>query len=172
VDNYIGDLPLARDLLTDPILGSFVTPFRLATPHIARTPPTNHTLEERHNFTSISLCSRLGVYQPDDTFPFGHLCYSFAHSLFARFGHCSDLIKLAFLGALIPLYVHDFLDGRTCTIYGYLDWSSEGLPLAQEVSYHFHDELRITPALAPFCLLPCRPLNPLAHISHPPRGLL
>jgi hypothetical protein len=165
-------IPLARDLLAQPVLGSFATPFRLASPHTSNAHPTNSTLAERHSFTPITLCSRLGVYQPDDHFPFGRLCYSFNDSLSTRFDYCSDLIKLAFVGSLVLLYVHDFLDGRVCFIYGYLDWTADGLPFAQDVSYSFQDAIRTRPALAPFCLIPRLPLNPLAHISPPPLGPL
>ena len=168
LQNLTGRIPLARDLRASLPTGSYVTPFRLSSPHTAKAHPTDRTLAERHGFTSIVLCSRLGVYQPDDHFPFGRLCYSFSTSLVSRFGQCSDLIKLAFLGTTVLLYVHDFLDGRVCFIYGYLDWTADGLPFAQDVSVSFQDSVRHQPILLRYTLSPRAPLDPLAHVPYPP----
>ena len=137
-------------------------------PHTAKAFPTNRTLAERHGFVPVILCSRLGVYQPDDYFPFGRLCYSFSNSLLSRFGHTSDLIKLAFLGTTVLLYVHDFLDGRVCFIYGYLDWTADGLPFAQDVSVSFQDSVRQNPILLRYTLQPRLPVDPLERVPYPP----
>jgi hypothetical protein len=85
--------------------------------------------------------------------------------LSACFDHCSELIKLAYTGTTLLLYVHDFQDGRVCFMYGYLDWHEDtGRPFARDVSHSYQDTLRSASALAQFTLFPCLPLNPLAHI--------
>jgi hypothetical protein len=166
--DIVGRLPIARDLTSTPPSGSYVTPFRLAAPHASKAHPTDRRLAERHGFSCVTLCSRLGVYPPDEHFPFGRLCYSFGQSISFKFGQCSDLIKLAFLGTPLLLYVHDFLDGRICFIYGYLDWTADGLPYATDVSHSYQDAVRNHPFLARFCLFPRLPFDPLAHVQGPP----
>ncbi len=163
--DIVSHIPLASDLATTRPPGAFVTPFRLPAVHTTRVHPANQRLAERHNFPHVVLCSSLGVYQPDDWFPFGRLLYSFSHSLGTRFNHPSELIALTFVDSLIPLYIHDFLDGRHLFIYGYLDWNDEGLPIAKDVSFSFQDTLRSNPFLARYTLFPRLPFDPLAHVS-------
>jgi hypothetical protein len=142
--DIVGRLPIAQDLIATPPSGSYVTPFCLAPPR-SKAHPTDRRLAECHSFSPVTLCSRLGVYPPDEHFPFGRLCYSFGQSIQFKFGQCSDLIKLAFLGTPLLLYVHDFLDGRICFIYGYLDWTADGLPYATDISHSYQDTVHNHP---------------------------
>ena len=54
----------------------------------------------------------------------------------------------------------DFLDSRTISIFGYLDFEGRSIFVRRQ-TYHFEDILCYWPSLSSFMLTPCLPFNPL-----------
>ena len=74
------------------------------------------------------------------------------------------LARRAYEGTFVVLDIHDFLDGRVVTTYGYLafgDRNGEGNSIfVIEQNYHFQDGLRENPQLSAYTFCPRIPADP------------
>ena len=73
-------------------------------------------------------------------------------------------MREAYLGALVVLEVHDFLDGRVVTTYGYLTFAEENIFIINQ-AYYFEDAIRTSPHLLAYCFTPRIPADPFDFIS-------
>jgi hypothetical protein len=148
-----------------------VTPFRVYIPHCIHVKPTTLELALQLTANLPSACGRAIRFPPSPAIPLGFVKYTFAAALKALFRLAPNAIRELFVGSLIILDIHDFLDGRQVTTYSYLAFSQEGDLYCVDQGYHCEDVVRAAPFLLAHTLSPRIPADPLDHIVITPSTL-
>ena len=134
------------------------------TPHYILINPVNQ--EEGLIICNQTLytCSQAIVDLPSPDTPLGSIRYTFANGIKNAFNRLPVLARRAYKGTFIILDIHNFLDGRVVTMYGYLafgDREGEGNSVfVTDQNYHYKDGLREEPCLASYVFHPRIPADP------------
>jgi hypothetical protein len=107
----------------------------------------------------IFLCAKVGRHTYSAPFPFSCLESSFIDSIKDKFSQVPTEWLTYFEGALLPLVLYDFLDGRTITLCGHLHFTDRGILIVRRTT-RTEDTLRTQPELARFM---CTPRVPTYH---------
>ena len=157
-----------HELLQRPPIFPGVTPFRVAAPHYIIINPVNRQEGLIIGNQSLYACSQAIVDLPSPDLPLGSIWYTFANGIKSAFNQIPVLARRAYEGTFVVLDIHDFLDGRVVTTYGYLafgDRNGEGNSVfITEQSYHFQDGLRENPQLSAYTFCPRIPADPHNHL--------
>ena len=157
-----------HELLQRPPIFPGVTPFRVAAPHYIIINPVNRQEGLIIGNQSLYACSQAIVDLPSPDLPLGSIRYTFANGIKSAFNQIPVLARRAYEGTFVVLDIHDFLDGRVVTTYGYLafgDRNGEGNSVfITEQSYHFQDGLRENPQLSAYTFCPRIPADPHNHL--------
>ena len=157
-----------HELLQCPPIFPGVTPFRVAAPHYIIINPVNRQEGLIIGNQSLYACSQAIVDLPSLDLPLGSIWYTFANGIKSAFNQIPVLARRAYEGTFVVLDIHDFLDGRVVTTYGYLafgDRNGEGNSVfITEQSYHFQDGLRENPQLSAYTFCPRIPADPHNHL--------
>jgi hypothetical protein len=148
-----------------------VTPFRVHIPHHIHVKPTSPQLAAQLAANLPSACGRAVRFPPSPAIPLGFIKYTFAAAIKALFREAPNIIRELFVGSLIILDIHDFLDRRQVTTYSYLAFSQEGDIYCVDQGYHCEDVIRAAPFLLAHTLTPRIPADPLDHIVITPSTL-
>jgi hypothetical protein len=159
--DFLRLIPYSQDL--SEALPHFVTPFRAQVFHMVSVPSSGP-------LPPIFLCAKVGHHTYSAPFPFGCLETLFIDSIKDKFSQVPPEWLTYFEGALVPLVSYDFLDGRTITLCGHLQFTERGLFIVRRTT-HIEDALRIQPELAKFVCMPRVPTNPFNFIIPPPLDL-
>ena len=116
---------------------------------------------------SIHVCAKVGRHPHSASFPFRYLESSFIDSIKFIFFQFPPTWLQYFEGALVPLVVYDFLDGRVALLCGHLHFTADGIFVVNR-NTHTEDLLRTQPGLAAFVCTPRVPVNPFSCITPPP----
>ena len=153
-----------HELLQRPPVFPGVTPFRVAAPHYIIINPVNRQEGLIIGNQSLYACSQAIVDLPSPDLPLGSIRYTFANGIQCAFDQIPVLARRAYEGTFVVLDIHDFLDGRVVTTYGYLafgDRNGEGNSIfVTEQNYHFQDGLRENPRLSAYTFCPRIPADP------------
>ena len=153
-----------QELLQRPPIFPGVTPFRVPAPHYIVINPVNREEGLVIGNQSLYACSQAIVDLPSPDLPLGSIRYTFASGIRRAFDQIPLLARRAYEGTFVVLDIHDFLDGRVVTTYGYLafgDRNGEGDSVfVTEQSYHFQDGLRENPQLSAYTFCPRIPADP------------
>ena len=156
------------DLLQRPPVFPSVTPFRATTPHYILINPVNREEGLIIGNQTLYACSQAIIDLPSEDTPLGTIRYTFANGIRNAFLGLPVLARRAYEGTFVVLDIHDFLDGRVITTFGYLafgDNRGEGDSVfVTDQSYHFKDGLREEPRLAAFTFYPRIPADPHSYL--------
>jgi hypothetical protein len=148
-----------------------VTPFRVFIPHRIHVKPTSPELALQLTANLPSACGRAVRFPPSPAIPLGFIKYTFTAALKNLFKEAPNAIRELFVRSLVILDIHDFLDGRQVTTYGYLTFSQEGSIYCIDQGYHCEDVIRAAPFLLAHTLTPHIPVDPLDHVVITPSTL-
>ena len=152
------------ELLRRPPVFPSVTPFRAITPHYILINPVNREEGLVIGNQTLYACSQAIIDLPSEDTPLGTIRYTFANGIKNAFEGLPVLARRAYEGTFVVLDIHDFLDGRVITTYGYLafgDRLGEGDSVfVTDQSYHFKDGVREEPRLTAFTFYPRIPADP------------
>jgi hypothetical protein len=148
-----------------------VTPFRVFIPHRIHVKPTSPELALQLTANLPSACRRAVRFPPSPAIPLGFVKYTFTATLKNLFKEAPNAIRELFVGSLVILDIHDFLDGRQVTTYSYLAFSQEGSIYCIDQGYHCEDVIRAAPFLLAHTLTPRIPADPLNHVVITPSTL-
>ena len=95
-------------------------------------------------------CAKAVRDLPSEDLPLGSIKYNFRDGIKRAFAPLNNLIKDAYNYVLVVVEVHDFLDGRVVTTYGYLTFFGEQIYTVLQ-GYHFEDTVRTNPQLLTYC---------------------
>jgi hypothetical protein len=155
---------LVDELLARPPVFPGVTPFRAPSPHLILINPVNRQEGLVIGNQTLYACSQAIIDFPSEDIPLGSIRYTFATGIKSAFEQIPVLARRAYEGTFVVLDIHDFLDGRVVTTYGYLafgDRNGQGdAVFVTDQNCHFQDGLRENPRLAAFTLLPRIPSDP------------
>ena len=101
-----------------------VTPFRIPSPHCIAIYPSNYTPALAVGVQPLYACSKAILDLPSEDIPLGSIRYCFREGIWNAFAPLNRLILEAYNLTLVTLEVHDFLDGRVVTKYGYLTFGT------------------------------------------------
>ena len=113
-------------------------------------------------------CSQAIRDQSGPDLPLGSIKYNFRRGIGAAFSNLPGLVRATYEGVVVIVEIHDFLDGRVVTTYGYLHFNRRfGVDQTFIVNqgYHFEDAVRTSPHLYSYCFTPRIPADPFDHIS-------
>jgi hypothetical protein len=148
-----------------------VTPFRVHISHCIHVKSTSPQLALQLTANLPSACGRVVCFPPSPAIPLGFIKYTFAATIKALFRETPNVIRELFVGSLIILDIHNFLDGRQVTTYSYLAFSQEGDIYCVDQGYHCEDVIRAAPFLLAHTLTPRIPADPLDHVVITPSTL-
>ena len=156
------------ELLRRPPVFPSVTPFRAITPHYILINPVNREEGLVIGNQTLYACSQAIIDLPSEDTPLGTIRYTFANGIRNAFAGLPVLARRAYEGTFVVLDIHDFLDGRVITTYGYLafgDRLGEGDSVfVTDQSYHFKDGVREEPRLTAFTFYPRIPADPHSYL--------
>ena len=116
---FLDYIPQAQDLdtTTPPY---FVTPFRA---------DAHHSIQVHSDgaLPPVHICAKVGKHPWSPNFPFGYIKTTFLDLIKFVFSRFPPLWLAHFEGALVPLVVYDFLDGRTAILCGHLRFTEQGI---------------------------------------------
>ena len=112
----------------------------------------------------VPACANIRKHPCSLTFPFGYLEISSELLLCCLFTTAIQPIKNAFQGSLVILAAFDFLDGRTATVYGRLEFSQDHVYVINWYT-QLEDIVRMRPHLSQYTFFPQIPENPLSHVT-------
>jgi len=154
-------IPYSQDL--SEALPHFVTPFRAQVFHTV-------SVLSSGPLPSIFLCTKVRCHTYSTPFPFGCLESLFIDSIKGKFSQVPHEWLTYFKGALVPLVLYNFLDGRMITLCGHLHFTDRGIFIVSR-TMHTEDTLHTQPELACFVCMPRVPTNPFDFIIPPPLEL-
>ncbi|KAF8461968.1 hypothetical protein DFH94DRAFT_686968 [Russula ochroleuca] len=169
--NNLLSIPTVAYLAETPCAFPSVTPFRVFVPHHIHIKPTVPELAQQLIENTPTACGRAICYAPSPAIPLGFVRYTFTFAIKNLFREAPNEIRELFIGFLVILNIHDFLDGRQVTTYSYLAFSAEGGIYCIDQGYHCEDVVRVAPFLLSHTLTPCIPADPLDHIVIMPSTL-
>jgi len=155
---FLSHIPRAQDLdtTTPPY---FVTPFRA---------DTHHSIHIHSNgaLPPVHVCAKVGKHPWSPNFPFGYIETTFLDLIKFVFACFPPLWLAHFEGALVPLVMYDFLDGRTAILCGHLHFTEQGILFINR-STRITDLLHTDPQFSCFVPTPCVPARPFDFITPP-----
>jgi hypothetical protein len=159
---------LVDELLRRPPVFPGVTPFRISAPHYILINPSNRQEGLFIGNQTLHACSQAIIDLPSRDLPLGSIRYTFVNGIKHVFEQLPVLARRAYEGTFVVLDIHDFLDGRIVTTYGYLafgDQNGEGDSVfVTDQSYHHVDGLRENPGLSAYTFSPRLPADPHAFL--------
>jgi len=155
---FLSYIPWAQDLNTA-APPYFVTPFRA---------DAHHSIHVHSDGTLplVHICAKVGKHLWSPKFPFGYIETTFLDSIKFVFSRFPPLWLTHFEGALVPLVVYDFLDGRTAILCGHLHFTKQGILFINR-SMRIMDLLRTDPQFSCFVPTPHVPAKPFDFITPP-----
>ena len=164
----ITNIRTAEQLCTVPPVFTGVIPFRQSAPHYLTIYPRQHRLAIAAGIQPLYACSQAVRDQSSPDLPLGSIKYNFRRGIAEAVTGLPNLVRNSYEGVLVIVEIHDFLDGRTVTTYGYLHFNHRfGVDQAFIVNqgYHFEDAVRTSPHLYSYCFSPRIPEDPFDFIS-------
>ena len=161
---HIDNIPFGAALSARPPRFTGVIPFRGPFPHYQTIYPPHQALALELGIQPLYACSKAILDLPSEDIPLGSIRYDFREGIRTAFSPLNELVRGAYTNTLVVLDIHDFLDGRVVTTYGYLSFLN-GQVFALYQGYHFDDEVRSRPHLLSYCLAPRLPLDPFDFIT-------
>ena len=113
-------------------------------------------------------CAKAILELPSIDLPLGTIRYNFREGIRRAFAPHANHIRQGYEGALVVVEIHDFLDGRLVTTYGYLHFVhrfGEDQVFVTQQTYNFEDIVRSKPRLLNYCLAPRIPADPFDFVS-------
>ncbi len=111
----------------------------------------------------IKACAQAIRVDPSPDIPLGYIRFSFARGIREAFTPIPPFCREAYRGHLVLLDHFDFLDGRSISTYGSLQFEGRHIFVRPQY-YHFEDILRHWPRLGLFILTPRAPVDPFGYI--------
>ncbi len=112
---------------------------------------------------TIKACAQAIRIEPSPDIPLGYIRFSFKQGIKEAFTPIPPFCREAYRGHLVLLDHFDFLDGRSISTYGSLQFEGQHIFVHRQY-YHFEDILRYWPHLGSFILTPRTPFDPFGHI--------
>jgi len=155
---FLDYIPRAQDLDTT-ASPFFVTPFRTNAHH-------SILVHSDGALPPVHICAKVGKHPWSPKFPFGYIKTTFLDLIKFVFSCFPPLWLAHFEGALVPLVMYDFLDGRTAILCGHLHFTKQGILFANQ-STRITDLLRTDPQFSCFVPTPHVPTKPFDFITPP-----
>jgi len=162
---YIGDIfsiPSAGHLLWEPPAFPSVFPFFTVVYHkqsFIPAPTVVSGLSAGAQPTLVA-CAKAICTQPTPDIPLGYIRFTYQQGIKEMFARIPPLCWEPYRHHVVFLDHFDFLNGRTISVFGYLDFEGRHIFVRRQ-TYHFEDLLRHWPSLTSFILAPRLPFNPL-----------
>ena len=164
----ITNLRTAEQLCTVPPVFTGIIPFRQSAPYYLTIYPRQHRLAIAAGIQPLYACSQAVRDQSSPDLPLGSIKYNFRRGIAEAVTGLPNLVRNTYEGVLVIVEIHNFLDRRTVTTYGYLHFNRRfGVDQAFIVNqgYHFEDAVRTSPHLYSYCFSPKIPEDPFDFIS-------
>ena len=119
----ITNLHTAEQLCTVPPVFTGVIPFRQSAPHYLTIYPCQSRLAIAAGIQPLYACSQAIRDQSSPDLPLGSIKYNFRRGIAEAVIGLPNLVRNTYKGVLVIVEIHNFLDRRMVTTYGYLHFN-------------------------------------------------